>query len=164
MRISNREDIWPYVDQTSFCMAELLSYIPDEMRIHADFHSDFRAQPWGNCEPLAPSKLPFINNRMYLLKSLGAQFALMQESYFSAKQFDAKEKLLFSKHLSWEWAICEGSSHLPCLKYLILDPLQVVGQSRDFSACWLDLPILACSRPSDPVLVALPKWPSRLHA
>lgn len=84
------------MDKTSLCIAELLSYIPDEMQIHGEIHTDFRVQPRGNCEPLAPSKLPFINNRMYLLKSLGARSALMQQSYFAAELFAAKEKLLLS--------------------------------------------------------------------
>lgn len=121
-------------------MAELLSYIPDEMQIHAEILSDFRAQPRGNCEPLAPSKLPFINNRMYLSKSLGARSALMQQSYFAAKLFDAKEKLLLSStYLGNGQSVKVSLTCLAGLKYLILDLLQVVGQSRDFPAWWLDI-------------------------
>lgn len=82
----------------------------------AEIHTDFRAQPRGTCDPLAPSKLPFINKIMHLFKSHRAQSAFMQQSYFAAKPFDAKEKLLLSSTRMYlrngADGICAGFSHL----------------------------------------------------
>lgn len=107
------------MDQTSFRTAEVLSYIPSSLQ-RSTVTSGHNHE--GLVKPLAPSKLPFISNRMHLFTS--HQGSVCNDA---AKTFDAKEKLLLSgTHVclrNGADGICSGFYHLAWLKYLNLDPL-----------------------------------------
>lgn len=131
-------------------------------------HGDFTAQPWGTHEPWAPSRLPFISSRIHLFRSHGGSVCIYAAKLFCSKAVWCKRKAAVrSSHTylkNGADGICAGFSHLAWLKYLNLDPLEVVSHSKNLLACWPDLWILTCSNPSDPVPMAFLTQPSGLHA
>ena len=102
MRISNRENL-TLGGPDIFLYGRTTLLHP---QFSAEIHSNFRARPWWTCEPLAPSKLPFINNRMHLFKShRGSVCIEAAKLLFCSKAVWCERKAAFVKHsqVSWKW-------------------------------------------------------------